>query len=81
MKLSLLELHDKVNITTFILDSFMKKMKGIIVKEVDLEVEEVVEAKEEEADKKKEEVKEEEEKKDEDEEEVAPVVPNKESSP
>ena len=44
IKLSLLELQDKVSTVTFILDSFMKEMKGMVVKKV-VEEEEVGEQK------------------------------------
>ena len=37
IKLSLLELHDKVSILTFMLDAFMKNMKGMVVEEVTVE--------------------------------------------
>lgn len=56
MKLSLLELHDKVSKMTIMLDSFMKEIKGMVVEEVDVEEEE---------EQKEEEVAEEEEKKEE----------------
>lgn len=39
MKLSFLELHDKINNVTFMLDSFMKEMKGMVVEEVEVEEE------------------------------------------
>ena len=47
MKMSILGLHDKVSILTFMLDKFMKEMKGMVVK--DVFVEEEVEEKKEEA--------------------------------
>ena len=52
IKLSLLELHDKVSALTFMLDTFMKVIKGMVVE--DMVVEEEVE--EENTDEKKEEV-------------------------
>ena len=39
IKLSLLELHDKMNNVTFMLDSFMKEIKGMMVEEVEVEEE------------------------------------------
>ena len=47
IKVSFLELHDKVSTLTFMLDSFMKDMKGMVVEEVT--VEEEADEKEEEA--------------------------------
>ena len=37
MKTSLLDLHDKVSTLTFMLDAFMKEMKGMIVEDVVVE--------------------------------------------
>ena len=67
MKISILGLHDKMSTLTFMLDIFMKEIKGIVVE--DMVVEEEVEEKE--ADEKKEEaaMEEEEEKEEEKEEE------------
>ena len=39
IKVSLLELHDKVSTLAFMLDSFMKDMKGMVVEEVTIEEE------------------------------------------
>ena len=39
MKLSVLKLHQKVNSITFMLDSFMKDMKGMVVEDVEVEKE------------------------------------------
>ena len=41
MKMSILGLHDKVSTLTFMLDTFMKKIKGMIVEDVVMEKEEV----------------------------------------
>ena len=41
IKVSLLELHDTVSILTFMLDTFMKDMKGMVVEEVTVEKEPV----------------------------------------
>ena len=46
IKVSLLKLHDKVSILTFMLDSFMKDMKEMVVEEVTVEEEEVEKEKE-----------------------------------
>ena len=46
IKVSLLELHDKVCTLTFMLDSLMKDMKGMVVEEVTVEEEEVEKEKE-----------------------------------
>ena len=39
MKTSLLDLHDKVSTLTFILDTFMKEIKGMVVEDVVVEEE------------------------------------------
>lgn len=52
MKMSILVIHDKVSTLTFMLDTFMKEIKGVVVEDVVVE-EEVEEG---EADEKKEEV-------------------------
>ena len=39
MKTSLLDLHDKVSTLTFMLDTFMKEMKGMVVEDVVVEEE------------------------------------------
>ena len=39
MKSSLLDLHDKVSTLTFMLDTFMKEMKGMVVEDVVVEEE------------------------------------------
>ena len=44
MKISKLDLHDKVFTLTFILDTFIKKMKGMVVEDVVVEEEEVEES-------------------------------------
>ena len=41
MKVSLLELHDKVSTLTFMLDTFMKDIKGMVVEQVTVEEEPV----------------------------------------
>ena len=41
IKVSLLELHNKVSTLTFMLDTFMKDMKGMVVEEVTVEEEPV----------------------------------------
>ena len=39
MKMSILSLHDKVSTLTFMLDTFMKEMKGMVVEDVVVEEE------------------------------------------
>ena len=46
IKMSLLELYDKVSTVTFMLDTFMKDMKGMVVEEVTVEEEPVEKDKE-----------------------------------
>ena len=41
MKISILDLHDKVSTLTFMLDTFMKELKGMVVEDVVVEEEEV----------------------------------------
>ena len=46
IKMSLLELHDKVFTVTFMLETFMKDMKGMVVEEVTVEEEPIEKEKE-----------------------------------
>ena len=43
MKMSILGLHDKVSTLTFMLDTFMKEIKGMVVEDVVVEEEEIEE--------------------------------------